>query len=370
MKNSELLKFPRRRVDRTVFINDQNCYWSPLAQNNWCIRAATESQFSRAALPDLRSGQFPRRPPLRRGPTRSAAASPLPLPLACEERRGAADYCGRRSCAQLHRLRRKRRIFRWSALCRDGPPRPSGGVRQLPLYTHSNPWHTQIGLSPRAQHVCEIEGKQRCLDQVVSGISFAGQWNPCVDVFVNPGGCRAREREGKMWCTEHHESETVCGKHLTFHASQWCNPCDDEGPYLSRDGVCFETPTPASTPASTLIPGVSHAPSLTAAKFAHGKTGELLTYHASQWWNPCDEEGPCSSRGGVCYETLMPSLVLTSPPTPASTPAPTLNPTPNLAPTSAPTQSKTTAEGGESLCDRDQTHLALSSLNSGTFSPL
>ena len=325
-----------------------------------------ESQFSCAAQPDLRSGQSPRRPPPRRGPTRSAAASPLLLPLACEERRGASDHGGRRSRAQLHRLRRKRRIFRWGALCRDGPPGLGGGVYQLPLYTHPDPWDTRF--DPVDHHMsgnsCACE-QWNCASQ---------WWNPCVDFFVNSGGCRAREREGMMWRTERHESETVCGKQLAFHASQWCNPCDDEGPYSFRGGVCFETsmptpvltspptpapPTPTSTPAPTLIPtatlaptsapsqsnmiaeGDPHAASLTGEKFAHGNTGEMLTFHASQWWNPCDEEGPYSSRCGVCYETPMPTLVLTSPPTPASTPAPTLIPTPTLAPTSAPTQSNT-----------------------------
>ena len=107
--------------------------WSPFTQDIQRTRATTscdsmESQFSCAALPDMRSGQPPRRPPLRRGSPRSAAASPLPLPLACEERRGASHHRGRRSRAQQHRLRRKRRIFRWGALSRDGPPGLSGDI--------------------------------------------------------------------------------------------------------------------------------------------------------------------------------------------------------------------------------------------------
>ena len=32
---------------------------------------------------------------------------------------------------------------------------------------------------------------------------------------------RACELEGKQWCTDRHESETVCGEQLTSFASQW-----------------------------------------------------------------------------------------------------------------------------------------------------
>ena len=100
--------------------------------------------------------------------------------------------------------------------------------------------------------------------------------------------------------------------------------------------------------------------------FVHGKRGELLTFHASQRWNPCDDECPYSFRGSVCLETPMLTPMLSSPPTPAST----LNLTPTLAPTAALTQSKTTAEGDVYLCDRDQTHFALSFLDSGMVSLL
>ena len=78
-----------------------------------------ELQLSCEAQPDFRSWLSFRRPPLRRGSTRGA--SPLPLPLAHEERRGAADKGGRRSRAQEHRLRQKVRTFRWTAFSRGGP---------------------------------------------------------------------------------------------------------------------------------------------------------------------------------------------------------------------------------------------------------
>ena len=95
-----------------------------------------ELPFLCEAQPDLRSGQSFRRPPPRRGSTRSAAASPLPLPLACEERRGASDHCGRRSRAQLHRFRRKERIVRWGAISCGGPLGLGGDMYQFPLCTH------------------------------------------------------------------------------------------------------------------------------------------------------------------------------------------------------------------------------------------
>ena len=87
------------------------------------------------ALPDLRSGQSSRRPPPRWSSTRSAAASPLPLPLACGERRVASDHCGGRSRAQRRRLRRERRIFRWGAMSCGGSPGLGGDVHRFPVCT-------------------------------------------------------------------------------------------------------------------------------------------------------------------------------------------------------------------------------------------
>ena len=58
---------------------------------------------------------------------RSAEASPLPLPLAREERRGASDEHA------WHRLRLKKRTFRLSALCKGG----SAGHRTSPTGPHS-----------------------------------------------------------------------------------------------------------------------------------------------------------------------------------------------------------------------------------------
>ena len=125
---------------------------------------SVESQISCAALPDLCSGQSLRRPPPRRGSTRNAAASPLPLPLACEERRGASDRCGRRSRAQQHRCRRKRRIFRWSAISCGGPP--GGDVYQFLVY-HSMIWTTTL--------------TNTCLETVlpINGGTFAMTFCPC-----------------------------------------------------------------------------------------------------------------------------------------------------------------------------------------------
>ena len=228
-----------------------------------------ESQFSCAALPDLRSGQSSRRPPPRRGSTRNAATSPLPLPLACEERRGASDHCGRRSRAPQHRLRRKRRTFRWGAMSCGGPPGLGGdvyspiwttistksahhGVRSSTLetttwtgnscarhwwnlcdknfpkscdctragtppmdheiFTEYNPWHTQVDPSLRTARVCELEGKQWCTDQHVLEISCASQWwNPCDDEDTNTGGCK-RVPCHKMVCAlRRHSDSDTCG---------------------------------------------------------------------------------------------------------------------------------------------------------------
>ena len=58
---------------------------------------------------------------------------------------------------------------------------------------------------------------------------------------------RACELEGTQWCIDRHESF----EQQTSFASQWWNPCDDEGPFSSREecqkscGVCTETWTPA-----------------------------------------------------------------------------------------------------------------------------
>ena len=143
-----------------------------------------ELPFLREAQPDLRSWQSSRRPLPRRGSTRSVAVSPLPLPLACEERRVASDHCGRRSRAQLHHLRRQGRIFRWGAISCGGPPGLGGDVYQFPLSTHldldndiateSTPWYTQY--DP--------------VDHHMSGRSRACQWwNPCEDDCPKSCGC-------------------------------------------------------------------------------------------------------------------------------------------------------------------------------------
>ena len=130
-----------------------------------------ESQCSCAALPDPRSTQSSRRPP-------------LPLPLACEERRGASDHCGRRSRAQQHRLRRKRRIFRWGAISSGGPLGLCGDLCQFLVYTQSDleydidpeytPWCTQFDPG----------------DHNVPGNSCAHQWwNLCDDDLLKSCDC-------------------------------------------------------------------------------------------------------------------------------------------------------------------------------------
>ena len=39
-KNSELLLFSRQRVDRTVFLNNQNCYWQSICSGEIVHRAS------------------------------------------------------------------------------------------------------------------------------------------------------------------------------------------------------------------------------------------------------------------------------------------------------------------------------------------
>ena len=39
-KNSELLKISRKQVDKTVFFNDQNCYWQSICSGEIFQRAS------------------------------------------------------------------------------------------------------------------------------------------------------------------------------------------------------------------------------------------------------------------------------------------------------------------------------------------
>ena len=169
-----------------------------------------ESQFSCAALPGLRSGQSSRRPPPRRGSTRSAAASPLHLLLACEERRGTSDHCGRRSRAHQRRFRRKRRIFRWSAKSCGGPPGLGGDVFQFPMYTQPDldydidpeytPWCTQF--------VTLVTST--CLETVVpvNGGTFA------MTISRNPATAHVLERH--PWTTKLAQSTILGTRRLTL----------------------------------------------------------------------------------------------------------------------------------------------------------
>ena len=227
-----------------------------------------------------------RRPPPRRGSTLSAAASPLPLPLSCEERRGA----GRRESFDEEP---QAVVARWDSVVTCTSFRCT--LSLIWTTTSSKSTHHGVGSSTLVTTTCELEGKQCCTDQHVLETSCAVNGGPRANDFPisvpmdheekallrahrDPSlwKQRACELEGKPWCTDRHESETVCG--------------------------------------------------------------EQLTSCCSHWWNSCDDEHLDSFRGGVCTETPIPTPVLTSPPTPASAPAPT------QAPTSAPIQSNFIAE--------------------------
>ena len=172
---------------------------------------STELQISCAALLDLRSGQSLRRPPPWRGSTRSAAASPVPLPLACEERLGASDHCGRRSRAQQHRHQRKMRIFRLGALSCVGPP-GLGGVPRV--------WKQ---LCPSV-----VELLRRVLEHHPWTTKFTRRLTP------TPQDIRGRfpssvPTDRTQWCIDRHES---CEQQFSL-ASKWWNPREDEGSFWS-----------------------------------------------------------------------------------------------------------------------------------------
>ena len=40
LKNSDLLKFPRKQVDKNVFLNVSNCYWQPICLEEIFHRAS------------------------------------------------------------------------------------------------------------------------------------------------------------------------------------------------------------------------------------------------------------------------------------------------------------------------------------------
>ena len=124
-----LMTLPVKRVQRITAHVSHLVVWCPARPVRVLFlpphEIAVHSKCSPAVL--VRGAAWPesglpfRRPPPRRGSTWSAAAFSLPLPPACENRRGASGTYGMRSRAQKDRLRRKRRVFRWSATCKGGP---------------------------------------------------------------------------------------------------------------------------------------------------------------------------------------------------------------------------------------------------------
>ena len=40
LNNNDLLKFSRKQVDKTVFLNDSNCYWQPICSEEIVHRAS------------------------------------------------------------------------------------------------------------------------------------------------------------------------------------------------------------------------------------------------------------------------------------------------------------------------------------------
>ena len=254
------------------------------------------------------------------GARRHCCPRPL-LPLARNGSRCCATSLGRRTRAQRNRSRRRRRTFLWGARCACGPP-------GLPFAEFHDDGDTRDSLY-----------EYQCL-------SDYGMVPKDNDIYTqrDPTLCKKRvcEPEEMQWCDDRNESRTTSCQH------QRVSPCEGQDKifytmnvtanfvglntectgdfgaiagvprsvamsdeYLSSSNGCLQecqypsgcVTLPMDNEIFTeLVP--SHAErDLTLCQTRVCEVGEKQwcfdrhesgVTHTSQWWNPCDEEGPYS----------------------------------------------------------------------------